>query len=235
MFSVSYSPLTYNPFDILSRTKFEHVTKGRSAAILVELEDGKVPIVRTTTMYDNPAIKFSDLHKQLLSTTEIKYNNAMIEKYDSTYRTMGFHSDQAIDLDDNSYIAIYSCYKHPEKADRKLIVKDKVTSSLSTIPLAHNSIVTFSTETNSQYLHRIVLADKFDADNEWIGITYRLSKTYINPSSPHLRIASELECREFFKLKNIENSNNSTTRIADIYSSINYTISPSDLLEPVEI
>ena len=50
----------------------------------------------------------------------------MIEIYDSKYCKMGFHTDQSLDLQENSYIGIFSCYNDPTTKDlRKLKVKNK--------------------------------------------------------------------------------------------------------------
>jgi hypothetical protein len=228
MFTIKKSPLLSNPFDELHTTKLEQITNGRFAAILVESVDNKVPIVRTTAIYKNPAMRFTQLHRDIISTTDYKFNNAMIELYTNEYKTMGFHSDQSLDLAEDSYIGIYSCYKYPDNSDRKLIIKNKSTKEISEIVMLHNHIILFSTETNNKFMHKIVLCEsKKFKNNEWIGITYRLSKTFINPYNPHLRIANNSEKQEFYKLKNIENT---TVQYVD---NIHYTISPSDLL-PVE-
>ena len=121
--------------------------------------------------------------KKKLTIEEIKkmvFNNALIEIYDSTYCSMGFHSDQSLDLANESYICIFSCYNNSNtKYIRKLIIKDKITNVRSTYILEHNSIIVFPLSTNSKYLHKIIL-DKNGSDDIWLGITFRLSKTLIN-------------------------------------------------------
>ena len=130
---------------------------------------------------------------------------------------MGFHSDQALDLADNSYIAIYSCY---EKQDiyvnlsnlRKLVLKNKKTSELSEIMMEPNSVIIFSTEFNKQYLHKIILENNTNTNtntnnnNRWFGITFRLSKTFIqhingmpvfHGTNNILKIANDEEIKNF--------------------------------------
>jgi len=55
------------------------------------------------------------------------FDNALIERYTTQYATMGFHSDQALDLAADSYIALFSCYRHSNEssAPRKLIIEPK--------------------------------------------------------------------------------------------------------------
>ena len=42
-----------------------------------------------------------------ISGIDVKLNNALIEIYGSKYCTMGYHSDQSLDLDEKSYICIF--------------------------------------------------------------------------------------------------------------------------------
>jgi hypothetical protein len=212
-----------NLFDALSSGSFETIALGRRGAILVSSKI-LIPVVRSTTEYKQPAQLFNSIHQSILSNLEHKFNNGMIEIYDDTYKTMGFHSDQALDLAPGSHIAIYSCYKNPAAANRQLIVKNKITSEIQTIPLDHNSIVVFSTSTNSQYLHKIVLQESTTRrGNLWLGITFRLSKTFVYDTV--LRMATEIEKKEFYKMRSDENKSVDFT-----YPAIPYTISPSDLL-----
>ena len=53
----------------------------------------------------------------------------MVEIYSYEYKTMRFHSDQALDLEPNSWICIYSIYSNPELTTsiRKLITQSKLT------------------------------------------------------------------------------------------------------------
>ena len=119
-----------NLFDQLKgSTNFENVINGRQGTVLVDCKDNLVPIVRTTTMYDIPAQQFLPIHQHIIkkindniniginigTNNELKFNNALIEIYNPTYKKMRFHSDQALDLENNSYIAVFSCYKNRQK------------------------------------------------------------------------------------------------------------------------
>jgi hypothetical protein len=73
---------------------------------------------------------------------------------------MSFHSDQALDLEDESSIAIFSCYEYPERAipPRKLVVESKEPcASPFEIPLTNHSLIVFSLDTNRRFKHKIVL------------------------------------------------------------------------------
>lgn len=237
-----------NLFDeLLKSTEFEDITNGRKGAILVDYKNDLIPIVRTTTNYNKSVQKFLSIHhkiidniKEVSNNHKLEFNNAMIEVYDSTYRTMGYHTDQALDLADDSYICIFSCYSDNSTVDiRKLKLKNKITGECSEILLEHNSLVLFPVSTNGKYLHKIVLENMHMKDKKWLGITFRLSKTFINfvndsseiavpyfyPSNIVLSLANEKEKQEFMKHKSSENLN-----IDYIYPDIHYTISLSDMM-----
>ena len=95
---------------------FENVCNGRKAANLADYKNDLIPLVRTTTSYNNPVQKFLPIHYELVENIrnvseikEIELNNAMIE-IEPKYRNMGYHSDQMLDLVEDSYICIFSCY-----------------------------------------------------------------------------------------------------------------------------
>ena len=278
MFKKFHTDTESNLFDKLSEScEFENITKGRMGSNLVMIDkitstNISVPIVRTTTQYQKPAQNFLPVHleiidgiKSVLDKTNyykefnysdtIDFNNALIEIYDNEYTTMGFHSDLAMDLKPNSFICIYSCYSSNPKSHelRKFVVKKKLSeeeeNNNQLILLTPNSFVIFDTNTNQQYLHKIVLVESpckkknTKIDNQitnegikWLGITFRLSNQYINfineiPYFTHnnvqLRLATGQEKKEFYKLRSKENQLVNFT-----YPLIEYTISPSDLIKP---
>ena len=129
-------PFEKNLFDELHHSvHFENINKGRVGNHLVNVLDNEpnngVPIVRTTTQYNIPAHYFSTIHhlvvacinstikeenstnNEIASLREMSFNNALIEIYDKNYFEMNYHSDQCLDLDKNSYIALFSCYERP--------------------------------------------------------------------------------------------------------------------------
>lgn len=223
---------------------FTNPAKGRTTGILVDYKDNLMPIVRTTTVYTDPPRKFSSFHhtiineiKKALNLQTLQLNQAMIEMYNHEYRTMKFHTDQCLDLADNSYICVFSCYNNPETDNiRKLRIKSKTTGEINELSMTHNSVIIFSTKTNKEHVHQIVLEkDNPDKNTIWLGITFRLSKTFVNfienvpniyPSNIPLRLANDEEKQKFFIFKSQENSNIDFTYPIDI----DYTLSPSDLL-----
>jgi len=242
-----------NPFDTLSKSLvFEDITKGRKGGVLVSSKTDKktgtttVPIVRTTTPYQLPSTGFKEIHHKLIEKIvneykkhyhNIRFNNAMIELYTEQYRKMGYHTDQAQDFEEDSYICLFSCYMDEyadEKSFRRLVVDNKTTKERQTIILEPNSVVLFSTETNKNNIHKIILEGAHT--NTWLGITMRLSKTIINfidkkpffTDGRELRLASEEEKLELRKHKSSENK-----QIGYEYPDLDYTISPSDLMLPV--
>jgi hypothetical protein len=232
-----------NPFDeLLASARFEDLGKGRRGTVLVSVDgDGAVPLVRTTTQYRAPAQPFLDIHHRLAQEVQhsgalsCAFNNALIEHYTNAYSTMKRHSDQALDLADASSIAIYSCYRDPERPSRRLVVKSKDQSSASfDIPLAHGNVVAFSLDTNQRFTHTIALGERA-SDNNWLGITFRTSKTFVRfvdgqpwlPNGERLTLANEEQRRAFFQLRRRENDETSF-----VYPPITYTISESDLQPP---
>lgn len=229
-----------NKFDELANaTSFEDITNGRKGAVLVDCNNNLIPIVRTTTAYNEPAQKFLPIHYGLIenikkvSNLNLEFNNALAEIYESSYRTMGYHSDQSLDLAPNSYICIFSCYDDPTDLNiRKLKIQNKTTNEYSEFLLEHNSFVLFSLSVNANHLHKIVLENK--NNTKWLGITFRLSKTfvkfineipYIYDNTKILRIANDEDKKEFYKHRAKENQN-----IEYIYPDLDYTISVSDMM-----
>ncbi|MEV5895048.1 alpha-ketoglutarate-dependent dioxygenase AlkB [Nonomuraea fuscirosea] len=232
--------------ELSAATRFEDVGKGRSGAVLVRVDEtGDVPLVRTTTRYGAPPQRFREVHERLAqqiqegAASAVAFNNALVEIYTNAYPTMGSHSDQALDLADESFIAVFSCYEHPEaNPPRKLIVESKEPGGeIVEIPLIHNSAVVFSVDTNRRHKHKIVM-DKTSqpAENRWLGVTFRTSKTSVRfrdghtyfPDGARLVSADDEQQREFYRLRRRENQETDFT-----YPKLTYTISESDLMPPV--
>lgn len=204
-----------------------------------------MPLVRTTTRYGAPAQCFRSVHERLARRIQeraalaVGFNNALIETYTNAYTTMGGHSDQALDLAEESFIAVFSCYRHPDPAPpRKLIFTSKGSDDETfEIPLTQNSVVAFSLASNRRLTHRIVLEKPVPpTDNTWLGVTFRTSKTMVRfrdgqahlPHGARLTAADEEQSREFYGLRRRENKE---TDFA--YPALTYTVSESDLIPPV--
>jgi len=235
--------------DLYSSVKFEILGKGRVGTVLVKPDGVRgVPIVRTTTNFSQPAICFGEIHDRLVTqiqaagSLEGGFNNALIESYTNDYTKMGFHTDLALDLEPDSHIALYSCYKDQESTmrPRSLIVesKDEAKNKLE-IPLTHDSVVIFSVDSNQKTRHKIILSHAKKGDgNPWLGITFRRSATYVQhqeesvqfENGTPLTLADDNQKRAFFPLRRREN------REVDFsYPTISYTISESDLMPPASI
>lgn len=230
-------------------TNWETITIGRKGANLVDMKNNFIPLVRTTTSYQNPIQKMLPIHHHLLDQIQkklppqiqenknISFNNALIEIYDHKYHNMGYHSDQALDLNEESFICLYSCYNNPlTKNVRKLRIKEKGTDQCSDIILDHNSVVLFSVHTNSKYWHKIILEPHSfsDDDTYWLGITFRQSKTFIyfkneipyfSQTDQPLTLSTPQQQKEFYKNRAMENAH-----VKFMYPEINYTISMGDLI-----
>jgi hypothetical protein len=231
--------------ELVDSVSWEDVGKGRRGAVLARNDEATgVPVVRTTTQYGSPAQRFQAVHERLAQQIQerlahpVGFNNALIETYTNAYTTMGSHCDQALDLAGDSFIAVFSCYQHPEAGSlRKLIVESKdPDGDKLEIPLAHNGVVAFSVASNRQLKHKIVLDAPVQADNQWLGVTFRTSKTMVRyrdglaylPSGAQLTSADEDQRREFYRLRRRENNEADFT-----YPDLAYTISDSDLAPPV--
>lgn len=250
-------PINQNLFtDLMHSADFETTGKGRLGNHLVDVQNQTIPIVRTTTRFQTPAVAFSSIHNQLVEQINDallacqsniptqKFNNALIEVYDSSYSKMGFHSDQALDLENNSFIALFTCYEQPDELEeshmRKLVIKDKTEEEESEIVLQHHSVILFSVESNRRFQHKIVLHSPMNSktmhNNRWLGLTFRTSKTSIQfkdkipyfSAGELLTLANTDQESEFFKLRGQENRELDFT-----YPPLLYTISNADLLPPV--
>ncbi|TQF06102.1 alpha-ketoglutarate-dependent dioxygenase AlkB [Kitasatospora acidiphila] len=232
--------------ELSASARLEDVGKGRRGAVLTRTDEaGGVPLVRTTTRYGSPTQRFQAVHERLAQRVQeraalpVGFNNALIESYTNAYTTMGSHSDQALDLADESFIAVFSCYRHPEAGPpRKLIFESKGSGGEKfEVPLAHNSVVAFSVDSNRRLRHKIVLdAPAQAADNQWLGVTFRTSKTFVRfrdghaylPQGARLMSADDEQRREFYRLRRRENHETDFG-----YPLLTYTISESDLMPPV--
>jgi hypothetical protein len=230
-------------FNILSKsTVFDDIAKGRKGAILLDNANNLIPIVRTTSPYSFPAQKFSEPHYDIIRKIkkvvhDVEFNNGAIEIYNCDYKTMKYHSDQALDLEADSFICLFSCYSNPQTMNlRKLKIKEKGSIKENEIILKPNSIVIFSTSTNKKYVHKIVLDSHAKDVTQWLGLTLRKSKTFIKfvdeipyfENNKILRIANDEERKEFMIMKGKENQ---LTYFE--YPDIDFTTSPSDLMKVI--
>ncbi|MGA4949211.1 hypothetical protein [Streptomyces lydicamycinicus] len=239
-------PTEENLFAELSASvRWEDVGKGRQGAALTKLDtSGGVPLVRTTAQYGSATQRFRPVHERLAQQIQeraelpVGFNNALIERYTNAYTRMGSHSDQALDLAEDSFIAVFSCYRYPESGPpRKLIFETKQPGGEQLeIPLDHHGIVAFSVASNRRLKHRIVLdAPDRVANNQWLGVTFRTSKTLIRfsgglpylPQGTRLTSADEEQRRDFFRMRRREN-----TETDFVYPSLTYTVSEGDLMPP---
>ncbi|NKX85948.1 alpha-ketoglutarate-dependent dioxygenase AlkB [Nocardia coubleae] len=241
----SYSlPFEPNLFTELSGSALlEETGNGRRGATLTDPDAaGRVPLVRTTTRYARPTQRFQPVHHHLAQRIQARaglavgFDNALIESYTNAYTTMGGHSDQALDLADHSFIAVFSCYRYPEAPPRTLIFERKGTEESFAIPLAHHSVVVFSVAANRRYKHKIVLEPcARSVENQWLGVTFRKSKTFVRfregrpylPHGPLLTSADDDQRREFYRLRRRENNETDF-----VYPPLTYTVSKSDLIPP---
>lgn len=232
--------------ELSTSAHLEVLGKGRRGAVLTRPDETNgVPLVRTTTQYSGPAQHFRPVHEQLARRIQehaalpAGFNNALIESYTNAYTKMGSHSDQALDLADDSFIAVFSCYQHPEAGrPRKLMVESKDSGDeKAEIPLTHNGVVAFSVDANRRLRHRIVLENPSGAaDNVWLGVTFRTSKTFVRfrdgqahlPQGARLMSADEEQRSEFYRLRRRENKETDF-----VYPLLTYTVSDSDLVPPV--
>lgn len=246
-FEVHTVGLGTRAFEALSRgLELEAVGRGRGVLHLTEPEARGVPLVRTTSRLERPAHVFTEAHRELVaalagvSPEGARFNAALLEIYDRGYAKMGYHSDQALDLEPGTWIALYSCYERPQEQTfrRFLRVKEKGGEEEVAIPLEHDSAVVFSLEANARHVHKIVLPSlDRGPDNRWLGVTMRCARTFLRregeawrlPDGEILRLAaSEEERRWFYRLRGQEN------RDPDfVYPPVPLTLSPGDLLAPV--
>lgn len=239
-----------NPFNELKEsTNFEDVTKGRKGAVLAHIKNSVIPIVRTTTCYNKKIQSFLPVHYDIINKIKLPVNNGLIEIYNNDYTNMGYHSDQRQDLQDDSKIAVFSCYSDSDsysdsdmtsgslgalRALRTLRIKNKTTNEENDIIMDHCSVIVFSLDENSKHLHKIILNTGKRSDNvEWLGITFRLSKTliyFINEipffsNNVQLTLATKEQRNDFYKHRQLENK-----LIEFVYPQLYYTISKSDIL-----
>merc|ERR1712039_127862 len=147
----------------------------------------------------------------------------------------------ALDLEDGSFIALYSCYRSPQlgnRLPRKLVVESKELGGGSfEISLTQNSVVVFSLETNRRFRHKIVLdvGGCQPPENQWLGVTFRTSGTYVRfrderaylEDGSALALADDDQRREFYHLRSRENK-----EMDFAYPRLLHTTSESDAMPP---
>eukprot|EP00658_Telonema_sp_P-2_P038208 TRINITY_DN27450_c0_g1_i5.p1 TRINITY_DN27450_c0_g1~~TRINITY_DN27450_c0_g1_i5.p1 ORF type:complete len:446 (-),score=77.47 TRINITY_DN27450_c0_g1_i5:233-1570(-) len=248
-----FQRLELNPLDdwfteLMGSVEWEDVGKGRQGVVLVKPGTRGIPVVRTTTRYSAAAQCFGPTHDRLAAriregaSLDAEFNNVLVENYTNRYTTMGFHSDQAQDLQNGTHIALFSCYQSPELAHtpRKLVVESKGTDGGGTfeIPLLHNSVVVWSLDTNRRFRHKIVLDTSGHRlpENLWLGLTFRTSSTHVQiredgvasfEDGTPLALADDVQKREFYKLRGAENRS-----VDFVWPKLGYTISESDTVLP---
>ncbi|MER7516771.1 hypothetical protein [Streptomyces sp. NPDC126499] len=231
--------------ELSASVRFEDVGKGRRGAVLTRIDEtGAVPLVRTTTRYGGPAQPFRPVHERLARRIQERaglpggFNNALIESYTHAYRTMGSHSDQALDLAEDSFIAVFSCYRDPTAGPSRKLVFETKGSGAETfeIPLTHHGVVAFSVDANRRLRHKIVWDAPAGApDNPWLSVTFRASKTLVRyrdghahlPGGIRLTAADDEQARAFYRLRRRENDETDF-----VYPPLTYTVSESDLMPP---
>ena len=128
-------------------------------------------------------------------------------------------------------------FRNPQAPSRRLVVRSKDPDLAAfELPLCQGSVVAFTLDTNRQFTHAIALSAGA-RENDWLGITFRTSQTFVRFVEGHARlangarltIADEEQRRELFHLRRRENAETSFT-----YPPITYTISESDLIAPSE-
>jgi hypothetical protein len=175
----------------------------------------------------------------------LTFNNALVEEYTWQYRTMGMHSDQAMDLVDDSFICLFSCYSNPEDPGcdlRQLVIKDKMSGEEQFVHLAHCSVVLFSVSDNAKFLHRIVPTVRESCGNvtTWLGVTFRYSKravtyfggrAYLETGRELLLLRTRALAVEFYKQRRLENG--ALAKFEYDKEAEHVTVSPSDMFPPV--
>lgn len=228
--------------DLIKTTNFENITTGRCGANIIDYTNGLVPLVRTTTQYQNASQPFSKIHYQLIEKIKsvfphynLSFNNALVEIYDNSYRKMSYHTDQTQDLANDSFICLFSCYDNILHNERTLDIINKTSNDKINLTLSNNSIILFSLESNKNHLHKIVL-NKYNFASKWLGITFRLSKTFIHfvneipyffGSNIELKFIDKDNIQTYYEYKSLENKN-----IDFKYPELFYTINNGDLICP---
>ncbi|EPS45655.1 hypothetical protein H072_345 [Dactylellina haptotyla CBS 200.50] len=235
---------------IYDSVQWEQFSKGRQIAIISRPENDLTPLVRTTTVYQTPSQPFTAIHETIVDEIRkasgidtLSLNHAMMEIYDSRYTTMGFHTDQGLDLADDSYICLFSCYEQgADDFPRVLTVRNKESGEEFEVLMEHHSAIVFSTAANKSHVHKIEGKNlPRGYENRWMGVTLRLAKSHVRfvdgvaylvsggEEMGELAIATDSEKGAFFRYKGMEN------REVDYeYPDIRYTISPSDRMPAVQ-
>ena len=210
-------------------------------------------MVRSTTKYERAHQRFRPAHRELASAIvsqmglpSVRFNNAMVERYHCHYRKMGAHSDQALDLADDSYICLYSCYNMTVAPPdlRQLVVTCKLTGDTRAFLLEPDTAVLFSVADNVRFMHKIVPVEPGKPTNAsvWLGVTFRCSKravTFAADGAALLETGEALtllttraSSSQFYKERSAENASSVPYRYSA--AAARCKVSPSDVLPPLD-
>lgn len=228
---------------LIKSIDFGDVVNGKSNCVFSSTQNDTFPIVRTATKNTNSIKKFKLIHDDIgeviknKASLPNKFNNAMAELNLAGHKRAKFHSEQSLDLMEDSHIAIFTCYPKNTKPSNyhKLVVKNKKSGEISSSVLENNSVILFSIQTNFKFWHKIV-PNEGDVDSSRLSMIFRCSKTYVAmikgipilKNGKELTLATEEEELTFYYFCGQENRN-----IVFEYPEINYTVSYGDLLFPV--
>lgn len=229
--------ITFN--NLHDEIEFEQINSSRKVSNLAKFSDfNDIPIVRTTSEYKNPIKKFSKSCDTLVKdlqkiNSEFKFNNILAEIYNDKYCSMKWHSDQSLDLDPSSHIAIVSFVSNSNRTcNRFLEIQTKSGKFIESVSLDPGTAIIFSVDTNTKYNHRIVLYTK--SNNNWMGLCFRMSITYIKfineipyfvNTMKQLLLATTEQKHNIYELKSKENR-----LINFTYPIIEYSINPGDFI-----
>ena len=166
-------------YNSLLTLTFTPIGIGREVAVFSLIQNPKyIAILRTPMTKDVlTQVTGPSILNDLVNNDE-RYNNVMIEKYESCSRKMKFHTDTSPDFVLNSCILIYCFYNfipQNENEYRIIVLKHKKTKEIKKVVLKHGICFELTSTLNQEYEHKIVLNTKSKETGSVLILTYRQS------------------------------------------------------------
>jgi hypothetical protein len=209
--------------DAIMAVPLEQVSRSRHAAMVATLPEA---MVRSMTPYTAPL--YVGPH---LKSVPLAANNLMVEKYDrkcAAKHPMAWHSDMSMDLEPGSAIGIWAM-----GSGCSLHVKHKARDEEQVVPLAQDTLVSFSTEFNSTHVHRLCFENDARAEPSVIIVTFRVSSCVLTHMDVDCIVGDADRIRDFRHSRKQENL------VVGPYTypvgMARWSLSPGDSLEPMPL
>ena len=155
------------------------ITSSRYVSLQGNVTDNMYPLYRYPSDTEHPVNDWTPTVKLIRDYLQIRFgyncNHVKIQLYPNGESAIGYHSDKTLDIKRGS--TIVNCSFSKKNVSRTFVIKNKITGELTTFTMNNNSMVTFDTNTNMKFLHKIKKED--DSVGPRISLVFRTIDTFV--------------------------------------------------------